>query len=123
MCESFEFFDVETCTKIVAESTDKVSKVGDREIFFEKLVFDADENFLLGGATGEIAASGAVAGTGKAEGLFAVERVFDIWLEDSFGIAVIINAFVKGNIDAAEDVDNLDKCAPVEVGVILKIDP
>lgn len=66
-----------------------------------EFVFDADEDFLLGGAAREIARFGAMTSASEAECLGAIDGVFYSWLEDGFGVVIIIDAFVKCYIDAA----------------------
>ena len=47
MGEGFEFGDGEIGAKVVAEVGGEAEKIGNRKIFFEDFVFDADEDFLL----------------------------------------------------------------------------
>ena len=64
-------------------------------------VFDADEDFLLGGATTEVAVSGAVASTGKCDSLNAIDSIFFVGLENDAGVVVIFDVFVESDVDAA----------------------
>ena len=90
----FKFIHGKVCTKVVAESGGEGEKVGKREILFKYFVFDTDENFLLGSATREVAASGAMSSTSETEGLFAVDFVFDARFVDGFGVIIIMNWLV-----------------------------
>ena len=119
--ERFDFLEAEICAKIVAEGGSQAEEIGDREIFFEDFVFDADEDFLLASATGEIATSSAMASAGETESLLSIYSIFFASLKDSAGPVIIHNVFIKSNGDAAEGINNLDEGAPVQMSVILKI--
>ena len=90
-------------------------------MFFESFVFDADENLLLGSATGEIAVGSAVAGAGETDGLFAINSVGGVGFKDCIGVEIVCDIFVKGDSDAAENINDGAEGAPVKVGVILEI--
>ena len=94
MGESFHFFDGEISAEIVAEGGGKAEKIGEGKGFFEDFIFDTDEDFLLGGATGEVATRGAVTSTSETEGLTAIDSVGDIWVENGAGIIIVVNTFV-----------------------------
>lgn len=68
---------------------------------------------MLGSATREVAASGAMTGASEAESLFAVDGIFDAGLVDGFGVIIIFDIFVESNSDAAEGVDNRNERTPV----------
>ena len=101
MSEGFDFFNVEVGAKIIAESISETDEIGEGKLFFEDFVFDADEDFLLGGATREVSAGGTMAGAGKTEGLFAIDGVFFTGFEDGASIIIVFNVFVEGDGDAA----------------------
>ena len=77
---------------------------------------------MLGGATREVATSGAVTSTGESDGFDAANSIGFAGLKDDASVVVIFNIFVEGDSDAAESVDDLDERAPVEMSVVLEID-
>ena len=94
MGDRFELLDVEIGAKIVAEGISETNKIGEGKLFFEDFIFDADEDFLLGGTTGEIATYGAMTGTGETKCLFTVDGVFLASLKDGASIIIVFDVFV-----------------------------
>ena len=92
--KSFHFVDREIGAEIVAESGSEAEEVGEGKIFGEDFIFDADEDFLLGSAAGEIATSGAVTSTSKTEGLTAVDSIGDAGVEDGASVIIVVNTFI-----------------------------
>jgi len=92
--EGAHFIDGEIGTEIVAEGVSEADEISKGKGFFENFVFDADEDFLLGGTAREVAAGGAMASASKAEGLFAIDSIGSASFEDGFGIIIIFDIFV-----------------------------
>lgn len=100
MSKSFHFVDGEIGAKIIAEGGGEAEEVGERKAFFENFVFDADKDFLLGGATTKVTASGAVTGASEAEGLTTIDGVGSASFEYGAGVVIVFDIFVKSDIDA-----------------------
>ena len=64
-----------------------------------EFIFDADEDFLLGGSAREIARFGAMTSTGETESLFAVYGIFGAGFKYGTCPTVITDIFVQSDID------------------------
>ena len=90
----FEFINRKAGAEIIAESVDEAKEVGNREGFLENAVLDADEDFLLRGAAGEITTSGAMTGTGEAKCLTTVNGIRDASLKYGASIEAVVDILV-----------------------------
>ena len=58
---------------------------------------------------------------GETEGLLTINSVFFASFVNGFGVVVIFDVFIEGDVDTVEGVDDINDGTPVEVGVILEI--
>ena len=96
MGEGFDFFDVKVGAKIVAKGVCETNDVGEGKLFFEDFFLDANEDFLLGGATREITASSPMSGAGESNCFDATNSIRLTGFKDNAGIIVVFDIFVEG---------------------------
>ena len=94
MGESFKFVYGEIGAEVITEGRGEVSELWNGKVFFGDFVFDANENFLLAGATGKVAICSTMSSAGEAESLLAVNSILGASFKDSVSPTVIENVFV-----------------------------